>query len=467
MGKPRNCIMCTAAAKSAEHTFPAALGGRRTNRGIYCEHHNNGFGGLVARLENQLAMMNAALEIRPDRKDQAKPYVFVRDNTEYSLLGNKIEVHLPPPFDPSEVDANGQFQLKVPNAEVAQRWIEANTTEGLEFVIKDRGESQSHYQTEPNHIRLRMGGTDFLQSIVYLALTFFAHSFPTEARQSGIDPVKALLLEDLQDDKTRLPETLVWWDGRKTSDVVGDNPFPFGHSVLVGISEKDSHAHVYISFFSCFSFGIDLGEVQPERSFRSVRTFIDPTAQTARDSVDELKSEEFARALGERTVSLHDMIHSGSASKAIKAFTDKVSSWHADSTAKAIVEAVTQPMPAGRFERMGQLHAVVLEHRQRVFNLLKDVVEDQAEGFADEPELAHVLLQFIKADPSAPDGLAPIASMVMQTTLQVFAMKLDELKCKGQISNDEVIDLFFGATGYRLIAKEIIQPIISQGLSKS
>jgi hypothetical protein len=40
---PRTCIICGNRAGSAEHIFPAGLGGRRTNRGIYCGPHNNGF----------------------------------------------------------------------------------------------------------------------------------------------------------------------------------------------------------------------------------------------------------------------------------------------------------------------------------------------------------------------------------------------------------------------------------------
>ncbi|HCS41387.1 MAG TPA: hypothetical protein DIW52_00960, partial [Pseudomonas sp.] len=74
MSKARTCIICGEQAKSAEHIFPAALGGRRTNRGIYCADHNRQFGRLVTRLQRQLAMMNAALEIRPDREDKPKPF---------------------------------------------------------------------------------------------------------------------------------------------------------------------------------------------------------------------------------------------------------------------------------------------------------------------------------------------------------------------------------------------------------
>ena len=73
MATNRACNICGEPAKSNEHIFPAALGGRRTNRGIYCHDHNTSFGKLVARLEPQLAMMNGALEVRPDRKDKANP----------------------------------------------------------------------------------------------------------------------------------------------------------------------------------------------------------------------------------------------------------------------------------------------------------------------------------------------------------------------------------------------------------
>lgn len=46
--------MCGQAAGSGEHVFPAALGGRRINKKIYCTKHDNGYSSLVADLASQV-----------------------------------------------------------------------------------------------------------------------------------------------------------------------------------------------------------------------------------------------------------------------------------------------------------------------------------------------------------------------------------------------------------------------------
>ncbi len=61
----RTWIICGDSAGSQEHIFPAALGGRRTSKGIYCGLHNEGFSPLAAFLSRQLELLNALLSVRP------------------------------------------------------------------------------------------------------------------------------------------------------------------------------------------------------------------------------------------------------------------------------------------------------------------------------------------------------------------------------------------------------------------
>ena len=71
---PKTCIICGRRAGSREHTFPAALGGRRTNKGIYCGTHNQGFSHLANIITQQLKSINALLVVRPDHEDRAEPF---------------------------------------------------------------------------------------------------------------------------------------------------------------------------------------------------------------------------------------------------------------------------------------------------------------------------------------------------------------------------------------------------------
>ncbi|MEE4944065.1 hypothetical protein V2K24_01040 [Pseudomonas alliivorans] len=459
MATNRACIICGEPAKSNEHIFPAALGGRRTNRGIYCDVHNNGFGKLVARLEPQLAMMNGALQVRPDRKDKAKPYFFMDGETRYRMEGSNIDIDMPPPLDIATVGTGTELKLAVPSLEVAQRWVEANQTDQIKIDLRQTGAPQTHYRTEGNRIQLRFGGCDFLQAVGYLALTFFAHSFPNAARQDGLKSFKDMLQRDLQDDKANWEQELVWWDGRETSAVVGDNPYDFGHTLAVGVCDVTSRAYAYVSFFSCLGFGVDLGPVEYAGERKTVCTFINPLADRAGDSVTEVPLNTFNTEIGKPGVSLYDMIHSGAASKAVGRFQQKLHARHADSIVADILSRVpSQPLPP--FEEFERFVAITQENGQSLLNLLREVVEDLAPKFADFEPAPQVLRSLIEKDESQHNGLTPIAWQVLQLTMKLVALQMHKAHIDGVLDSERVLGLFFGGPGLELITRDVIQPIL-------
>jgi hypothetical protein len=71
----RTCIICGGPTGSREHIFPAALGGRRTNKGIYCADHNNEYADLAGIISGQLACLTrilASLEITRPRPNPSQ-----------------------------------------------------------------------------------------------------------------------------------------------------------------------------------------------------------------------------------------------------------------------------------------------------------------------------------------------------------------------------------------------------------
>ena len=141
---PRTCIIGGGNTGSREHIFPAALGGRRTNKGIYCGNHNNAFSGLAGSLSGQLKIINSLLGVRSDHSDKAHTLSFTAPN--------------------------------------GQNW--KITSSG---VAKDGPPSISN---ETLNMQFTLGGPEGLKAISYIALTFFAHHFPDEARRPEINPIK-------------------------------------------------------------------------------------------------------------------------------------------------------------------------------------------------------------------------------------------------------------------------------------
>lgn len=457
MASHRTCIICGAPAKSNEHIFPAALGGRRTNRGIYCHDHNIAFGRLVTRLETQLAMMNGALEVRPDRKDKAKPYIFKDGDTRYRLIGADIQIDMPPPLDKAQLKSDMEIQLAVPSMDVAQRWVEENQSDKVRIEIKQAGAARTHYRTEGNRIRLAFGGCDFLQAVGYLALTFFAHSFPGAARQEGLKPFKAMLQRELKNDKANWQDELVWWDGRETSSVVGANPHEFGHVLAVGICGTTARAYAYVSFFSCLSFGVDLGAVEYDGEPRTVCTFINPLAERAGDSVTVAQDDVFNAEIGKPGICLHDMMHSGRAVKAVGRFQEKLHLRNAWEIVDAIMPRVPKQPSSEGLERFSE---IVREHGQPLLNLLGVVVTGVSQEFTNYDHAQRALNKMVAKDESQDNGLAPEAWQALQESMKVIALAMHEIHLEGALDPQAVLSLFFGQPGIALITCKVVLPAL-------
>ena len=132
----RTCIICGDPAGSREHIFPAALGGRRTNKGIYCGPHNEGFSPLAAVLSKQLELINALLSVRPDDADGPRSTVLKGpDGNTIRLSGNAIEAHAS--AAPPEVKEGEGQSLSFASDAKADAWIAEQRAKGYDVRITD------------------------------------------------------------------------------------------------------------------------------------------------------------------------------------------------------------------------------------------------------------------------------------------------------------------------------------------
>lgn len=185
----KTCIICGKRAGSGEHVFPAVLGGRRVNNGIYCHAHNQGFSPLAAIIGGQLKPINALLAVRPDHKDKAEPYFYTSPGGEDLIIfDGKVDRATP--------DPNNDASL---------------------------------------HVRLALGGDDGLRAVGYIALTFFAAHFQDHARKLELQPMKAFLQSSGQNE-------FVWWELDAPAAGLPANPFPFGHSIVLTTSAATGRA---------------------------------------------------------------------------------------------------------------------------------------------------------------------------------------------------------------------------------
>jgi hypothetical protein len=144
LARRSDCIYCGAETGSREHTFPAALGGRRMNKGILCGACNGKFSALDDHLSRQLNVINGLIGVRPDRHDQPRPARV--DSPEGVLL---IDHEGRPSFaDPRVVadeplpDGRRRVSVTFGDEQQAQEWIAAQRATGLDVKQEQRHQRQ-------------------------------------------------------------------------------------------------------------------------------------------------------------------------------------------------------------------------------------------------------------------------------------------------------------------------------------
>jgi hypothetical protein len=272
---PRTCIICGKRAGSREHTFPAVLGGRRTNKGIYCGTHNQGFAGLAAIIGSQLKAINALLAVRPDHRDRAEPFPYTSPEGEALII-----------FDGTVRGAN-------PNVPLGNR-----------------------------HVQLNLGGGEGLRAVAYIVLTFFAHHFRDHARHGGLDALKDFV-------QGRGDNVFAWWERPETAALLPANPFAFGHTILLMTSAETQTPTALVSFFGGLHFGVQLGTLSGLAD-ASVVVFIDPQAERPPHDIQEQKSDAVLLPLARPNpmhAHLERNIGEGTAQRALQDLLHRIERW--------------------------------------------------------------------------------------------------------------------------------------------
>lgn len=385
----KTCIICGDPAGSREHIFPAALGGRRTNKSIYCGTHNEGFSPLAAVLSRQLELINALLSVRPDRSDAPRSIVLKGpDGNAFRLSGNEIKAHASTPTP--EIREGEEQSLSFANDTEADAWIAEQRAKGYEVRTTNR-QLQTRYYTEPIHAELVLGGPEGLRAIAYLALTYLAHNFPDVARLPDIDPLKAYALK-----KSNVPH--VWWE--KSAPVLGPNPFRFGHAIAIVVSACRAWARVEL--FSSLIFSVDLGPAVTTVD-ESIVTFIDPLAEHPPGDIQVSRTAGPLFALkrpADLTEHLRTMIASGAGEQQFTTLIRHIEGWNKQREFTPLVEEIRQASKLSQAERKQRIEALVDRLGQRIFNLMIYVTKEGAK--ATTAESAQIMARF--ADMTAPDA---------------------------------------------------------------
>ena len=435
----KTCIICGLAAGSGEHIFPASLGGRRTNRGIYCSKHDNGFSPLASVIAEQLSVINALLSVRNDHTGEAKSVIVTdEDGQDYRLCGNSLTLVTAPQPPPA---GDGQPQsLVFATRQEAEAWIAEQRKAG--YTIESVSmEAQSRLPPAGIRPRMSIGGTEGLRAVGYIALTFFANYFPALARQSEADAFKAFVCGTSATQR-------VWWECSNPPPGLPKQPFPFGHTLAIVVDAEAAHAHVYTAFFGALCFTADLGPVKANTT-ETVVTFIDPLAPHPPDDIKVIRDAQVLFPIHRPdglTDNLAELIESGNGQRALQRLMRDIWRHNTDCDMQELADELKTARTLPEPEQRQQIRAIVDRQRPRLLRHMQYVVANfPAEGGL--VSFAPVLQQMIRRDASAASGLAPSCEAVLQVIVTSFSDALMQLMQHETISTADLILMFTEGPG--------------------
>ena len=470
--KPKTCIICGGPAGSREHPFPAIMGGRRMNKGIYCDTHNQGFGALVAVLGKQFEMLNAMLMVRPDRRDAPKPApLTAEDGSGYELAGTKLSMPKPPNLSTMGLKKGDKVTVSVSDRKQFAEWQKAQKKQGWEAQFSGEGIPGRTYVLAPLNARLNFGGIEAFQAIAYLALTYFAQYFPVEARDADRQALKDRLALDLNTTTgsaawNALPPC-AWWEKDNFDDLLSANPFPFGHTIAVGVSKEDKNAYAFFSFFSTFTYGVDLGPVQS--GIAGMHTvYINPLAESPPDDIKEIFTPNFSLKLKHDADTLKESLSSGRsgelANKLMRAINEKN-----NEMILADIETALATLSASSPNSVAE--SLVDKFDQGILFSLARVSSEMgahlAETFpAKADEILRLFGSIVQGDDTQPDKLAKITSAHLALAKAAIAEAIGaELKMPITSETSGKIRLLLTeGPGMAKIGEKVLTPLLFQAL---
>lgn len=407
---PRTCIICGAPANSREHIFPAALGGRRTNRGIYCEAHNNGFSGLAGVLTRQFGPLNAQLGVRDRDRRPRVVNLTTRAGDELTISVGQVRRANTSPVDP---DAGIQFDQN-------------------------------------------FGGPDGLAALGYVALTFFAHHFGDAARQDGVAPIKAFI-------QGQAANEFVWWESEATACDLPANPFAFGHTLILTTAEDTGEARAIISLFQAFTYGVDLGYVAGATS-RTITVFIDPHADREPADIQERASDVVEISIQKPEpmyAHLERMVFQGHGQDRIQGLQNRIARWVFNTEMEPVLLGLNAVRDLPVNERIRAIQPLVEEQEPRIYRLMCHAVRRLREHTATQPDMEPIVSAMaVQVELNAQrSALSEEAEIFFARVVAAFIRELSHKLGAEPLDMDYLWDLFSGGQGAHLAAQTMIEAI--------
>lgn len=490
-----SCIVCGKAAGSGEHVFPAALGGRRTNKNIYCATHDNSYSSLVAVLANQLDVFNSLLGVVPDRSKDVKSVIAREVSTgvdvKLSVKESKFTAHrvITQYLEGSDT----HFEMAFPDKDSIREWLAEQTASSVDVAIVQKAE-ETRYLLDTVQFNRKFGGMLGLAAIGYIAQTHLAQEFAELCRSKFLEPFVAYTqavakiaqlsggcwdVESVQADSKMVQAHIelesaleawggvapVWWDFDPHPEEA-PNAFEFGHRVTIGVDVTEGQVFGRVSFFStlnfCMCFGV-LGSRSTARN-KIVTIDIDPLAEFALNDI--LKTEYTSASAQLKPQQYRSDLQAAVSSKThehvISDLLKRLEDYSLKKVSKQVHALLADCSCISESEAEALIREVLISQSQRVWNLTKYVVQEFKSKLPENliQKFRPKLDALIAHDSSAPNGLSTLANATLYEAVSALcAQMLADIRA-GSLDEVRIAALIAEGEGAAVIGKVILATLV-------
>ncbi len=323
-------------------------------------------------------------------------------------------------------------------------------------VVKRADPSHAN-SSERMHLQLKLGGPEGLQAVGYVALTFFAHYFRDEARQRGMEPLKDFIQGQGEND-------FVWWESDTTTRSLPNNPFAFGHTIILMTSSASGRAAALLSLFQCLTFGVHLGVI--ERALdRTITVFIDPHADHPPADIQETMVEKLGLNLIKpepMQAHLERLVVEGHGQNLLKDLFARIERWHFGREMDASLARLNAAAGLSARRKLDEIRKVVEEQRTRVYRLMRYVANDFTEKYSNNPLFEPIVssLQAFTQLNDEGDGLSEESEIPFALAMAAIIRDLSSRLSGVPLTMDDLWLLFSGGEGAAIVGKEMLDPIM-------
>jgi HNH endonuclease len=458
--RPKDCIYCGNHANSAEHVWPAGLGGRRTNNSILCKTCNEQFSALDALLISQLAVVRGLIGVRPDRASVATPARVMTDEGELVLdSAGRPSWTVPRLRSETRLSEGGSLAIVECKDEAQGRqWKQMMRARGIDAQPVDL-DAGARFWEHPVQLRWSFGGDEAFREIARIALNLIADRYPHVARLPGLQPVKRWI----RGERTPIGPPIVWFnDGSVT---LPPCTFAFGHRVALRLDPTTGEAFAAVSLFNAFEYLIAYGAIGVDVPVRMLIE-VDPLAecppddQTIADGAPDLLSTITRPS----SMTVTTLQHCYMSSRALD-----LGARIAEHQARIFLVGVLPQLNALRecsSAVLGQaIHEVLRLCDGHILRMVRQisVLASQSISTPSHPTqkfVAEALALMTRMDAANEDGLSEMCRNTIFLARATISSVVESELSTGAITLERLTELLRGSEGMAIVLPGLLQPLL-------